>query len=99
MLARPSRSREMLCFLEKEKEVAGDSQEMSVKAWLQGRRHQVLFRGTDLWAPKPTHLLPKFSFSSDFDQFIFKMLENANFAYASRKKILKYHNFWGNVSH
>ena len=43
------------------------------------------------------HLPPKFSFSSDFDDFISKMLENAKFANVSRKKILKYHNLWGHV--
>ena len=42
-----------------------------------------------------THLPPKSCFSSDFGHFILKMLENVIFAYVSRKKILKYHNFWG----
>ena len=42
-----------------------------------------------------THLPPKFSFSSDFGHFIFKMSENAKFLYVSRKKILEYPNFCG----
>ena len=33
-----------------------------------------------------THLPPKFSFSSDFGHFIFKMVENAKFSSVSRKK-------------
>ena len=44
-----------------------------------------------------THLPPKFSFSSDFGHFILKMVENANFSYVSRKKMMKYHNFWWDV--
>ena len=44
-----------------------------------------------------THLPPKFSFSTDFGHFISKVLENAKFANVSRKKILKYHNFWRDV--
>ena len=44
-----------------------------------------------------THLHPNLCFSSDFGHFIYKMLENANFANVLRKKILKYHNFWGDV--
>ena len=44
-----------------------------------------------------TYLPPKFSFSSDFGHFILKMLENAKFAYVSGKRILKYHNFWGDI--
>ena len=49
---------------------------------------------------------PKFSFSSDFGHFILKMLENVKFARKkdteaigniSRKNILKYHNFLGDV--
>ena len=44
-----------------------------------------------------THLPPKFSFSSDFGHFILKMLENAIVANVLRKKIIKYHNFWGDV--
>ena len=38
------------------------------KGLTQGRRHQVLFGGTDSWAPKPTYL-QKFSFSSDFAHY------------------------------
>ena len=39
-----------------------------------------------------THLPPKFSFFSDFGHFILKMVVNSQ---VSRKKILKYQNFWG----
>ena len=45
----------------------------------------------------PNPPTPKFSFSSDFGQFILEMVENAKFSYASRKKMLKYHTFWGDV--
>ena len=58
----------------------------------QGRRHQVVFGEGRI---SETHLPQKFSFSSDFGHFILEMLENAKFEYASRNKILKYHNFWG----
>ena len=44
-----------------------------------------------------TYLPPKFSFSTDFGHFILKMLENAKFAYVSRKNILKY-QFLGGTS-
>ena len=53
----------------------------------QGRRHQVLFGGTDSWAVgTQTHLPLKFSFSTDFGHFISKMLENAKFANVSIKR-------------
>ena len=45
----------------------------------------------------PTHLPSKLSFSSDFGHFILKMLEIEKIAYVSRKNILKYHHFWGDV--
>ena len=71
---------------------------------IQGRRHQVLFGGNGFMGTQTQGILmdpnpptPKFSFSSDFGHFISKMLENAKFANVSRKRILKYHNFWGNV--
>ena len=51
--------------------------------------------GGDGFMGTQTHVSPKFSFSSDFGHFISKMLENAKFANVSRKKMLKYHNFWG----
>ena len=44
------------------------------------------------------HLNPKVGFSPDFGHFILKTWENAKFSYMSRKKILKYHNFWRDVS-
>ena len=45
-----------------------------------------------------THLPPKFGFSSDFGHFILKMVKNAKFSSMSRKKkMLKYHHFWGDV--
>ena len=53
--------------------------------------------GGDGFIGTQTHLLLKFSFSSDFCHFIWKMVENAEFSYVSRKKILKYHHCWGNV--
>ena len=40
--------------------------------------------GSDSWAPKPTY--PKNCFSSDFGQFIWKMLENAKHLYVLRKR-------------
>ena len=43
------------------------------------------FRGTQ------THIIPKFSFSSDCGHFIMKMLENAKNT-CQEKKILKYPN-------
>ena len=62
----------------------------------QGRRHQVLFGAIHRLPSSPT---PKFSFSSDFDQFILKMLKNAKFSYflyvEKKRYLLKYHNFWG----
>ena len=64
----------------------------------QGRRHEVLFGGGDGFIGTQTHLPPKFSFSSDFDHLILNMVENAKLSYVSRKKMLKYHNFWGDVS-
>ena len=44
-----------------------------------------------------THIPQKFSFSSDFGHFILKMEENAKFSSVSRKRMLKYHHFWGDV--
>ena len=61
----------------------------------QGRCHQVLFGGGDGFMGTQTHLPPKLSFSSNFGHFILKILEDVKFAYVSRKKILKYHKFWG----
>ena len=43
----------------------------------------------------PTHLPPKFSFSSDFGHFILKMVENAKFSYVSRKKKSEIKEFLG----
>ena len=48
-------------------------------------------RGGFIRHPNPP--TPTFSFSSDFGHFVLKMAENAK--YVPRKKILKYHNFWG----
>ena len=44
-----------------------------------------------------THFPPKFSFSSDFGHFIWKMLENTKSLNVSRTKLLKYVNFWGST--
>ena len=44
-----------------------------------------------------TYLPQKFSFSSDFSHFILKIVENANILFVSRKKMLKCHNFRGDV--
>ena len=44
-----------------------------------------------------TRLSSKFIFSSDFGLFILKMLEYSKKLHVSRKKLLKYHNFWGDV--
>ena len=54
--------------------------------------------GGDGFMGAQTHLPQKINFSSDFGQFISKMLENAKFANVTRKKILKYHNVWGDAS-
>ena len=42
--------------------------------------------GGQIYIGTQTHLPPKFSFSSDFGHFIWKMLENAKNVYVSRKK-------------
>ena len=59
----------------------------------QGRRHEILFGG-DEFIGTQTHLLPKFSFCSDFGHFILKMVENAKFSSVLRKNMLKYYPFW-----
>ena len=41
-----------------------------------------------------TNLPPKFIFSSNFGHFILKMLDYAKQLCVSRKKLLKFHNFW-----
>ena len=43
----------------------------------------------------PNPPTPKFIFSSDFGHFILNMLDYSNNLHMSRKKLLKYHNFWG----
>ena len=62
---------------------------VATKFRLGGRIHRQLGTQTHLRPP------PKFNFSSDFGHFILKMLKNANIFNVSRKKILKYPNFWG----
>ena len=62
-----------------------------------GRGFATMLRLGDGFMSTQIHLPPKFSFSSDFRHFILKMLKNAKFTYVSRKKILEYHNFWGDV--
>ena len=42
-----------------------------------------------------THLPPKFSFSSDFDYFILKMLENGKLYTFQEQRFRNIHNFWG----
>ena len=42
-----------------------------------------------------SHLPPKSIFPSDFGHFILKMLDYSKMLHVSRKKLLKYHNFWG----
>ena len=51
---------------------------------VQGRRHEILFGG-DGFMGTQTHLPPKFSFSSDFGHFIWKM-ENAKKCIRVKKK-------------
>ena len=45
---------------------------------VQGRRHEIFVGGDGLMGTQ-THLPAKFSFSSDFGNFILRMLENAKF--------------------
>ena len=42
-----------------------------------------------------THLSPKSIFSLDFGHFILKMFDYSKIVHVSRKKLLKYHDFWG----
>ena len=62
----------------------------------QGRRHKALMGGGGIFIMigTQTHLPLKFSFSSDFDHFLFKMLQNAKFQYVLIKKLLKFLYFW-----
>ena len=53
--------------------------------------------GGDGFIGTQTYLTPKLSFSSDFGHFILKLVENAKQLFVSRKKTLKYHNFWEDV--
>ena len=46
----------------------------------------------------PNQPTPKLIFSSDFGYFIWKMLDHAKL-YTCQKKLLKYHSFWGDVTH
>ena len=65
----------------------------------QGRHREVFFfGGGDGFIGTQTHLPPKLSFYSDFGHFILKNGGKCKiFICVKKKKMLKYHHFWGAV--
>ena len=62
----------------------------------QGRRHQVLFEGTDSWTPKPTY--PQNLVSPRISATLFRKclkMQNLQIPISRKRYLLKYNNFWG----